>query len=102
MSDKVYKVLTQEQWSLLEDSGEFSGSSDDREDGFIHLSTKAQYPGVIVRHFHGIQPLYIAEFSVADFGDALKWEKSKSGERFPHLYHRLLHRTAVTGVEIHE
>ncbi|WP_020583627.1 DUF952 domain-containing protein [Endozoicomonas elysicola] len=102
MSDKVYKVLTQVEWSVLEDEGEFAGSKDDQDDGFIHLSTKDQYRGVIARHFKGIKPLYIVEFSTAGFGDALKWETAKSGELFPHLYHRSLLRTAVTGIEIQD
>ena len=102
MSDSVYKVLTQPQWYALESDGEFTGSQDDLEDGFIHLSTIEQYNGVIDRFFKGIRPLYIVEFTAADFGDALKWESAKSGELFPHVYNRPLKQTEILGVEVLE
>ena len=47
MSDKVYKVLTESEWKVLQDTGKFGGSADDLRDGFIHLSTKEQLAWVI-------------------------------------------------------
>ena len=86
MSDKVYKVLTESEWKVFQDTGKFGGSVDDLRDGFIHLSTKDQLAGVIERFFSGVHPLYIVEFSASDFLERLKWEVSASNEVYPHLY----------------
>ena len=100
MSEKVYKVLTQDEWSLIENEGIFQGSEFDKNDGFIHLSTKDQALGVIDRYFQGVRPLYLAEFNTKTFGENLKWEKASNGELFPHLYDRPLNRDDMTGFDI--
>ncbi len=101
MASKVYKIFTETEWRNFQDSGQFSGSSDDLRDGFIHLSTREQVGEVVERFFAGIRPLYIAEFSGPAFIESLTWETSVSGEVYPHLYGGNLlasNVTAFTGV----
>jgi uncharacterized protein (DUF952 family) len=95
MNYKVYKVFTESEWKIFQDTGKFEGSVDDLRDGFIHLSTKEQLAGVIERFFSGIHPLYIAEFSTSDFLERLKWEASASNDVYPHLYSAGLFATEI-------
>ena len=88
MQDSVYKIFTESEWKVFQETGQFKGSADDLRDGFIHLSTKKQITGVIERFFSGKHPLYVAEFSGHVFLQRLKWEASASNEVYPHLYNR--------------
>jgi len=91
MDDRVYKIFTENEWTHFRETGRFGGSADDARDGFIHLSTRDQVEGVMERFFADRGRLYIAEFSVSDFQGHLRWERSVSGEDYPHLYGRELH-----------
>ena len=62
------------------------GSQADRRDGFIHFSTAAQLEGTAVKHFAGLSDLMLVAVDGDALGDALKWEPSRGGELFPHLY----------------
>jgi len=84
----AYKVLTGAQFAALE-AGDFSGAPVDVADGFIHLSTAAQLPGTLEKHFAGQAGLVVAAVDLDRLGDAVRWEVSRGGERFPHLYGRL-------------
>lgn len=84
----AFKVLTGEELAELEGGG-FSGSADDRLDGFIHLSTAAQLAATVDRHFAGRYDLHLAEVDLEALGDAVRWEPSRGGEDFPHLYRDL-------------
>ena len=84
--DRAYKIFTESEWQSFQKTGQFSGSADDLRDGFIHLSSKEQVPGVVERYFSGKRPLYVAMFSGSNFLQKLKWEVSASNESFPHLY----------------
>lgn len=86
MEDKVYKIFTETEWNQFRKTGRFRGSADDLRDGFIHLSSSSQVDGVVAKFFAGRDALHIAEFCVSDFKDDLIWEKSASGELYPHLY----------------
>jgi uncharacterized protein (DUF952 family) len=86
----VYKVLRANEWAAFTASGQFAGSADDLRDGFIHLSTEAQLAGTLSRHFAGEADLVIVEFDVAALGAHLRWEASRGGALFPHLYGTLL------------
>ena len=90
MQDKVYKIFTESEWKLFQETGQFKGSADDLRDGFIHLSTEQQVAGVIDKFFSGVHPLYVAEFSGPGFMRRLKWEASLSNELYPHLYNSTL------------
>jgi len=101
LEDKVYKIFTESEWMLFQESGRFNGSADDLRDGFIHLSTKQQVAGVIDKFFSGVHPLYVAEFSGPGFMRRLKWEASLSNELYPHLYNStLLGREVVSLVKL--
>jgi uncharacterized protein (DUF952 family) len=82
----AYKVLTAPQMEQLEADGSFAGSADDVRDGFIHLSTADQLEETLARHFPGQDDLHFVAVDVAALGDAVKWEASRGGALFPHLY----------------
>jgi uncharacterized protein (DUF952 family) len=82
----AYKVLTADQWAQFERDGIFHGAPVDLADGYIHLSTEDQLQGTLEKHFAGQADLIIAEIDLAAFGDTLKWEVSRGGALFPHLY----------------
>ena len=85
----AFKVLTQQQWADFERERVFRGAPVDIADGYIHLSTAEQLEGTIARHFAGQSCLMIAEVDLVQFGDAIRWEESRGGVLFPHLYAEL-------------
>jgi len=93
---RVYKILSRRAWEEAEASGAYIGSPLDVEDGFIHLSTATQAAETARLHFCGQTDLIIVGFEVEDFGDALKWEPSRGGVLFPHLYAVLQPAAAVS------
>ena len=82
----IVKILTAPQWSQFQSDGVFAGSEVDRADGFIHFSTPEQLPGTLEKHYAGQCDLWAIEVDEKALGDALKWEISRGGEKFPHLY----------------
>jgi uncharacterized protein (DUF952 family) len=85
----AFKVLTAAEKEALERDGRFAGSVDDRRDGFIHLSTAAQLTATVDKHFAGRDDLWLAEVDLEALGDVVRWEPSRGGEDFPHLYAEL-------------
>ena len=85
----IYKVLRPSEWAHAQASGVFSGSPDDVRDGFIHFSTAEQLDATIGRHFAGEREVVVLEVAAAALGDALRWEPSRGGAVFPHLYGEL-------------
>ncbi|WP_424629106.1 DUF952 domain-containing protein [Bradyrhizobium sp. SYSU BS000235] len=85
----IYKVCPASAWREAERQGAYSGSADDRRDGFIHFSTASQLPGTLTKHFAGQTGLFLIAIDADELGDALKWEPSRGGELFPHLYGEL-------------
>jgi uncharacterized protein (DUF952 family) len=83
---RIYKILSREEWILAQVAGVFEGSAADRRDGFIHFSTAAQAAETARRHFAGQSDLVILEVEAAELGAALRWEPSRGGDLFPHLY----------------
>lgn len=83
--DAAFKVLTAAELAELE-GGSFAGSADDRRDGYIHLSTAAQLTATVDRHYAGQTGLYVAEVDLAALGDAVRWERARDDEDFPHLH----------------
>ena len=83
---RVYKILARAEWDAACAAGRFEGSAVDLEDGFIHLSTAAQAPETARRHFARRPDLVLVELEAGDLGSALKWEPSRGGDLFPHLY----------------
>lgn len=85
----VYKVFTDVQWDAARAAGVADGSPDDLRDGFIHLSAADQVAETLARHFTGRAGLVLVRFEAAALGPALRWEPSRNGALFPHLYGRL-------------
>jgi uncharacterized protein (DUF952 family) len=86
MQKNVYKIATASEWTKATKTGYFIGSPDDCRDGFIHLSSKSQLNGTLEKHFKGKDDLVLIAFEVSSLGRELKWEQSRGGELFPHLY----------------
>ena len=82
----AYKVLTAEQMAALEQEGDFTGAPVDIADGYIHLSTAAQLTETVDKHFANQTDLHIAAVDLEAMGEAVKWEESRGGQLFPHLY----------------
>ena len=82
----AYKILTRDQYAQLRADGVFHGAPVDVQDGYVHLSTQAQVVETAAKHFAGQDDLVLAMVDLAGFGDALKWEESRGGQLFPHLY----------------
>jgi uncharacterized protein (DUF952 family) len=82
----AYKVLTTEQKDALLTKGSFAGAPIDLTDGYIHLSSAAQLAATVNKHFAGQSGLYIAAVDLAQLGDVVRWELSRSGQLFPHIY----------------
>ncbi|MEH3159940.1 MAG: DUF952 domain-containing protein [Sphingomonas taxi] len=91
----AYKVLTAEQMAALERDGTFAGAPVDLADGYIHLSTADQLTETVDKHFAGKDELHVAAVDLGSFGDSLKWEESRGGQLFPHLYGPLLLETVI-------
>ena len=82
----IYKICERTAWLAAEHHGEFPGSDDDARDGFIHFSTAAQLAGTAAKHFAGATDLLLVAVDASALGQALKWEPSRGGDLFPHLY----------------
>ena len=85
----IYKILRQDEWHAFETLGHFQGAPIDLADGFIHFSTAEQAAETADKHFGGVEGLWLAAVDADKAGAALKWEKSRGGALFPHLYRRL-------------
>jgi uncharacterized protein (DUF952 family) len=82
----IYKICERASWRLAEQTGTYRGSQADARDGFIHFSTAAQLAGTMAKHFSGQRELLLVAVDAGGLGASLKWEPSRGGELFPHLY----------------
>ncbi len=82
----IYKIAPRSLWLDAVAGGSFAGSPLDIADGFIHFSSAAQLQETARKHFSGIPDLLLIAVPVDALGDALKWEPSRGGDLFPHLY----------------
>ena len=85
----IYKIVTAALWRAAEALAEFDGAPVDQADGFIHFSTAAQVRDTAAKHFAGKRNLLLVTVEAERLGDALKWEPSRGGDLFPHLYGKL-------------
>lgn len=85
----VYKVVSREVYDASVASGTFVGQPIDKADGYIHLSTAAQLSETIRLYFAGLGDQVLFQLACAPFGAAMKWEASRNGALFPHLYAEL-------------
>jgi uncharacterized protein (DUF952 family) len=90
----AYKVLSADDWAAL-NADVFHGAPIDIADGFIHLSTAAQLTETVDRHFSGQTGLVIAAIDLASLGDSVRWEPSRQGQLFPHVYARLSRKVVI-------
>ena len=95
----LYKICSATLWREAERAGVFRGSDVDRRDNFIHFSTAAQVAETAAKHFAGQNDLLLISVDAGRFGSALKWEPSRGGALFPHLYGALTPE-AVIRVEL--
>ena len=97
----IYKICSQDEWNKAKKSGIYQGSKDDQRDSFIHFSTKGQVDGTLTKHFKDKNDLLLLEISVDKLpSDILKWEVSRNGEKFPHLYDDLNLEAVIKETEI--
>jgi uncharacterized protein (DUF952 family) len=94
----VYKICPASLWREAERVGVFRGSEVDRRDGFIHFSDGAQVVETAAKHFAGQSELLLVRVDTTKLGNRLKWEPSRDGVLFPHLYGDL-DLTSVTRVD---
>ncbi|OYX41368.1 MAG: hypothetical protein B7Z02_15835 [Rhodobacterales bacterium 32-67-9] len=86
----VFKILRRPEWDAFRAAGETAGAPVDLADGFIHFSTAAQLAETAAKHFATESDLVLVAFDAGALGPALKWEPSRGGALFPHLYRRLV------------
>ncbi|MAC39727.1 MAG: hypothetical protein CMF76_01985 [Maricaulis sp.] len=82
----AYRLAVPERWAAVMMEGVFSGDPHDVADGFIHLSAADQVEGTLVKHYNEHERLLLVEIDLEALGDTVKWEKSRGGALFPHVY----------------
>jgi uncharacterized protein (DUF952 family) len=82
----IYKICEAAQWADAELAGEFRGSAVDLADGYIHFSTAGQVTETAAKHFARMPALVLVAVAAEHLSGALKWEPSRGGALFPHLY----------------
>lgn len=85
----IYKIFRPAEWAALLHDGETPGAPVDVADGFVHFSTAAQLLETADKHFADETGLVVLRLEEQVLGDALKWEPSRGGQLFPHLYRPL-------------
>lgn len=86
MNAIAYKLVDRAEWVAARGQAAYGGSALDLRDGYIHLSTGAQLAETARRHFAGRDDLVLVAVDLRRAGEALKWEPSRGGDLFPHLY----------------
>ena len=85
----IYKIFRFHEWEQLKKVGHTMGGPIDLNDGYIHFSTSSQAQKTAEKHFVGAQDLYLAAIDATKLRTSLKWEVSRGGAEFPHLYDKL-------------
>ncbi|PSL22106.1 DUF952 domain-containing protein [Shimia abyssi] len=85
----IFKILRAEEWADLRANGRSDGAPVDVADGFVHFSTAEQAAETAAKHFAGVDGLFLLGLESEPMGDDLKWEPSRGGALFPHLYREL-------------
>jgi uncharacterized protein (DUF952 family) len=92
----IYKISPRADWESAARAGIFTGAPVDLADGYIHFSAAHQVAETARRHFSGQSDLILAAIDAGALGAALKWEPSRGGDLFPHLYGPLPMRAVVS------
>jgi uncharacterized protein (DUF952 family) len=85
----IYKILRRPEWDAFRTAGTTGGAPVDLADGYIHFSTAAQVAQTAARHFGAESDLVLVACEADALGPALRWEPSRGGALFPHLYRSL-------------
>lgn len=85
----IYKIFRRPEWDTLKAMGETLGAPIDLHDGYVHLSTAQQVTETAARHFAGQSDLVLVAVDANALGEDLRWEPSRGGALFPHLYRAL-------------
>lgn len=86
----IYKIFRRPEWDAFRAAGETLGAPVDLTDGYIHFSTAAQVAETAAKHFATESNLVLVAVDADRLGPDLKWEPSRGGQLFPHLYRALL------------
>ena len=86
MTGPIYKLVDRGEWEAARAAGAYDGSPVDHADGYIHMSTTAQLAETARRHYAGREGLVLVAVDPAALGEGLRWEPSRGGDLFPHLY----------------
>ena len=82
----IFKIFRRPEWDAFVAAGQTAGAPIDLTDGYIHLSTAQQVAETAAKHFAGQSDLVLVAVETDRLGAALKWEPSRGGALFPHLY----------------
>jgi uncharacterized protein (DUF952 family) len=82
----AYRLATPERWADVMTGGRFDGDPHDIADGFIHLSAAHQVEGTLLKHYNDHERLLLVEVDLLALGDTVKWEVSRGGDKFPHVF----------------
>lgn len=85
----IYKIFRADEWATLQSRGASDGAPIDVSDGYVHFSTAEQAAETAAKHFAGAQGLTLLACDADAMGDDLKWEVSRGGALFPHLYRQI-------------
>lgn len=85
----IFKILRTPEWQTLHEAGEFDGAPIDIKDGYVHASTAEQVEDTAAKHFSGEEGLMLLALDANALHADLKWEVSRGGQDFPHLYRQL-------------
>jgi uncharacterized protein (DUF952 family) len=87
MPDRIaYKIMTPAELEQMQRDGLFPGTPADIADGYIHLSCDSQLAATWNKHFSGVDGLVLAAVDLSRLADAVRWEPSRGGQLFPHIY----------------
>ena len=100
MSNLVYHVCRESEWRAAQTVGAYQGSSQDLADGFIHFSAAEQLRASVAKHRAGQSGLVLLVVDADKLGDELKWEPSRGGALFPHLYGTLSANAVVAAHDL--
>ena len=84
----IFKILDKEEWTKAKNSGVYSGSSKDLEDGYIHFSEEDQVSETLKRYFSNQNDLILIKVDTLSL-EHLLWEQASNGDMYPHLYSTL-------------
>lgn len=85
----IYKIFRADEWAALQADGETQGAPIDVTDGYVHFSTATQAAETAAKHFAGAEGLVLLACDAEAMAADLKWEVSRGGAEFPHLYRNL-------------